>query len=262
MNDEQLLRYNRQIMLPEVDIEGQQRLLNSRVLIIGMGGLGSPAAMYLAAAGVGELTLADFDAVDLSNLQRQIIHRTADVGRPKVESARDALRALNPEIPVRTVASRIEGDELIREVERADLVVDGSDNFTTRFAVNAACCEVGRPLVSGAAIRFEGQVAVFRGDLSNAPCYRCLYPEGGDQRETCSDTGILAPLTGIIGSIQAVEAIKVLIGLGAPLQDRLLILDAKRMQWRSLKLHQDPHCPVCATKPGMPVAAPAGIAKG
>ncbi len=244
MNDEQLLRYSRQIMLPSIGIEGQQRLLDASVLLIGLGGLGAPVAMYLAAAGVGRLTLVDFDQVDLSNLQRQIIHTTDRIGTPKVESARQALAALNPEIEIECLGHQLEGDELCAQVRRADLVVDACDNFATRFAINAACHENSTPLVSGAAIRMEGQVSVFPGK-PGSPCYRCLYPENGQVEDTCTANGVLAPVVGIIGSIQATEAIKCLTGAGSTLDGRLLILDALHMQWRSLKLKADPHCPVC-----------------
>ncbi|WP_177420789.1 HesA/MoeB/ThiF family protein [endosymbiont of Lamellibrachia barhami] len=244
MNDEQLLRYSRQIMLPSIGIEGQQRLLDASVLLIGLGGLGAPVAMYLAAAGVGRLTLVDFDQVDLSNLQRQIIHTTDRIGTPKVESARQALAALNPDIEIECLGHQLEGDELSAQVRRADLVVDACDNFATRFAINAACHENSTPLVSGAAIRMEGQVSVFPGK-PGSPCYRCLYPENGQVEDTCTANGVLAPVVGIIGSIQATEAIKCLTGSGSTLDGRLLILDALHMQWRSLKLKADPHCPVC-----------------
>ncbi|MBL3588566.1 MAG: molybdopterin-synthase adenylyltransferase MoeB [gamma proteobacterium endosymbiont of Lamellibrachia anaximandri] len=246
MNDEQLLRYSRQIMLPSIGIEGQQRLLDASVLLIGLGGLGAPVAMYLAAAGVGRLTLVDFDQVDLSNLQRQIIHTTDRIGTPKVESAKQALTALNPEIEIECIGHQLEGDELSAQIQRADLVVDACDNFATRFAINAACHENSTPLVSGAAIRMEGQVSVFPGK-PGSPCYRCLYPENGQVEDTCTANGVLAPVVGIIGSIQATEAIKCLTGAGSTLEGQLLILDALHMQWRSLKLKADPHCPVCGT---------------
>lgn len=245
MNDEQLLRYSRQIMLPSIGIEGQEKLLASRVLIIGLGGLGSPVAMYLAAASIGQLVLADFDKVDLSNLQRQIIHTTENIGKLKVESARNALLSINPDCQVQTISKLLEEDELKDQVRQADLVIDGTDNFTTRFMVNDACVATRTPLVSGAAIRLEGQVSVFTGQPGD-PCYRCLYGGGGEMDETCSENGVLAPLVGIIGSLQATEAIKVLTGAGAPLIGRLLLLDALDMQWRTLKLKADPACPTCS----------------
>lgn len=245
MNDDQLLRYSRQIMLPAIGIEGQEKLLNSRVLIIGMGGLGSPVAMYLAAAGVGTLVLADFDKVDLSNLQRQIIHTTDEIGELKVVSARNSLQAINPDCRIEMISQLMTRDELAGEVTRADLVIDGSDNFTTRFMINDACVEAKRPLVSGAAIRLEGQVSVFSGQPGD-PCYRCLYGGDGELDETCSENGVLAPVVGIIGSVQATEAIKLLTGAGDPLTGRLLLLDALDMQWRTLKLKADPACPTCS----------------
>jgi len=245
MEDNQLLRYSRQIMLPAFGIEGQQRLAQSRVLIIGLGGLGAPAAMYLAAAGVGELVLADDDRVDLSNLQRQIIHSSERIGQPKARSARQTLLELNPEVRVEAIERRLDGGELQAQIERSDLVVDATDNFTSRFAINAACHASATPLVSGAAIRMEGQVSVFLG-RPGGPCYRCLYPDWGELDETCSANGVLAPVVGIIGSIQATEALKVLTGIGTDLNGRLLILDALHMEWRSLRLKADPQCPVCA----------------
>ncbi len=244
MNDDQLLRYSRQIMLPSIGIEGQEKLLNARVLIVGLGGLGSPVALYLAAAGVGRLVLADFDRVDLTNLQRQIIHTTSRVGQLKVDSARDTLNELNPQVRVETLAERLDETMLEQIIQSVDLVIEGSDNFTTRFAVNRACHAHGIPLVSGAAIRMEGQVSVFTGQ-PGAPCYQCLYPDEGAMDETCSANGVLAPLVGIIGSIQATEAIKLLTGAGRSLEGRLLLLDALQMEWRTLKLKPDPACPVC-----------------
>lgn len=247
MTDDELLRYSRQILLPDFDIEGQERLRQSRALIVGLGGLGSAAAMYLAAAGVGRLTLVDFDTVDLSNLQRQIVHRTADIGRPKVESARDTLLALNPLVEIITIARALDEMELRQQVERADVVVDASDNLPTRLAINAACVRAGTPLVSGAAIRLEGQVLVWRPGGEGA-CYRCLYRDAGMNPETCAQTGVLAPVVGAIGSLQAVEAIKVLAGLGETLAGRLLLLDALRMEWRTVKVRRWPECPACGRK--------------
>jgi molybdopterin-synthase adenylyltransferase len=246
MDDAQLLRYSRQIMLPQFDVAGQQKLLDATVLIIGLGGLGSPAAMYLAAAGVGHLVLVDFDTVELSNLQRQIIHHTDDIGRPKVESARDALQQLNPDVKLTLVDRKLEGMELQQHITAADVVLDGSDNFATRFAVNDACVAAGVPLVSGAAIRMEGQVAVFLNN-GDGPCYRCLYREEGELDNRCSENGVLAPLVGIIGAIQATEAIKILAGMGETLHGRLLLLDALHMEWRTLTLKKDPGCSGCGT---------------
>lgn len=248
MEDEQLLRYSRQIMLAGLDIEGQERLLESTALIVGLGGLGSPIAMYLAAAGVGRLILADFDEVDLTNLQRQIVHETASVGTTKVASAAQRLRGLNPEIEVETFDQRLDSENLAELVSRADVVLEGSDNFSTRFAVNAACVAAGTPLVAGAAIRMEGQVAVFDPRQADSACYRCVFPEAGETEERCAETGVLAPVPGIIGSIQATEAIKLLAGLGEPMVNRMLILDATTMQWRSLRLRRDRACPVCGNR--------------
>lgn len=245
MDDEQLLRYNRQMMLPQVDYAGQQRLVNSRALIIGAGGLGSPVAMYLAAAGVGHLTLVDFDIVDLSNLQRQILHATADVGRLKVESGRDALLRLNPLVEVTPIPQRLAGEALRAQVERADVVIDASDNFATRFLLNDTCWTAGIPLVSGAAIRFEGQVTVFDPRVADSPCYRCLYRDENEPNERCSETGVFTPVVGMIGTAQAAEALKLLLGLGKPLIGRLLLLDVQAMEWRSVRLRKDPHCPLC-----------------
>ena len=244
MNDDQLLRYSRQIMLPAVDVDGQQRLLASTVLVVGLGGLGSPVAMYLAAAGVGHLLVADFDAVDLSNLQRQILHTTDRIGQTKVESCIQTLKALNPEVRVEGIKTSLNEDTLPTLLEGVDLVVDGSDNFATRFAVNDACHRAGIPLVSGAAIRMEGQICVFSGRPGD-PCYQCLYPRDGGIDETCSANGVLAPVVGIIGSIQATEALKILGGFGDPLYGRLLLLDAMTMEWRTVRLPADPNCPVC-----------------
>lgn len=245
MDDEQLLRYSRQIMLPAIGIEGQERLRDARALIIGLGGLGSPVAMYLAAAGIGTLVLADFDRVDLTNLQRQIAHTSARIGMAKVDSARETLEALNPETRILTLEQRLEGEALADQVAQADVVIDGCDNFTTRFAVNAACRAQRTPLVSGAAIRMEGQVAVFSGQ-PGSPCYHCLYPSEGQLDESCSANGVLAPLVGVIGSIQAIEAIKLLTGVGETLDGRLLLFDALQMEWRAIKLKPDPDCPVCS----------------
>ncbi|MGD8998879.1 MAG: molybdopterin-synthase adenylyltransferase MoeB [Granulosicoccaceae bacterium] len=248
MNDDELLRYSRQIMLPQIGIEGQQRLADSRALIIGAGGLGSPAAMYLAAAGVGELVIVDDDVVELSNLQRQILHTAAAVGRAKVDSARDTLLALNPLIRVTPVGARLDDQALREQVGQADVVLDCSDNFATRFAVNTACVATRTALVSGAAIRFEGQLTVFQPGLPDSPCYRCLYSESSEDEELlCSENGVLAPVVGNIGTLQAVEAIKLLAGIGDSLCGRLLMFDALHMEWRSMRFRRDPDCPVCGT---------------
>jgi len=246
MNDEQLLRYSRQIMLPEVDVDGQEKLLAAKVLIVGLGGLGSPVAMYLAAAGVGELVLADFDSVDLSNLQRQIIHTTDRIGQLKAESAATTLRSINPHTSIKIINEKLQVDALNNTIAAVDLVVDCSDNFSTRFAINQLAVQNKKPLVSGAAIRLEGQIAVFDSRNSNSPCYRCLYDEIDDENLSCAQNGVLAPLVGIIGAMQATEAIKILAEFGDPLVGRLQVLDAKSMTWRELKLSKDPDCPICS----------------
>lgn len=245
MEDEQLLRYSRQIQLPGIDVAGQERLLAARVLIVGLGGLGSPVAMYLASSGVGHLVLSDPDRVDLSNLQRQIVHTTRRVGELKVFSAKTTLEELNPEVRVTAIDRKLDAAELTDEVARADVVVDATDNFTSRFVLNEACVRLATPLVSGAAIRMEGQVSVFRSDLAHSPCYACLYPNMGELEERCSQTGVLGSVVGVIGSIQATEAVKVLLNLGDAIIGRLLVLDARTMEWRCLRLRRDPDCPVC-----------------
>lgn len=246
LSDEQLLRYSRQIMLPDVEINGQETWLNSSVLVLGLGGLGSPVAMYLAAAGIGELVLVDDDEVELSNLQRQIAHHSKRIGQPKVDSARNTVAALNPDVKVRTLFSRLSEEELTSLVATVDLVVDCTDNFSTRYAINRACFKHKKPLVSGAAIRMEGQIAVYDPVNPESPCYQCLYKEGEDEDLTCSESGVLSPVVGIIGSIQALEALKVLASVGKTLAGRLMLLDAKTMEWRTLKLRKDPKCPVCS----------------
>lgn len=247
MNDQQLLRYSRHILLPEIGVEGQRALLTSHALIVGAGGLGSPAAMFLAASGVGTLTVCDGDTVDLTNLQRQILHRTNAIGQPKVQSARASLADINPD--VRTIALQERADEgrLAELVARADVVLDCSDNFATRYALNRACLQHGKPLVSGAASRFDGQVSVFDFRRSDSPCYHCLYPEEGDAEETrCAVMGVFAPLVGIIGTMQAAEALKLLIGVGAPLCGKLLVIDALHMEVRTINLARDERCAACA----------------
>ncbi len=247
LSDEQLLRYSKQIMLPQFGIESQKCLLQSRALLFGLGGLGSPIALYLAAAGVGHITLVDPDQVELSNLQRQIIHHKTDIGHNKVDSARQSIAQLNEGIKLHCIADALNDDELIQQAQLADVVIDATDHFTIRDRINKACVTTRTPLVSGAAIRMEGQISVFRNDLDNAPCYRCLYPELDEEQQTCSDNGILAPVTGIIGSIQALETIKLLSGIGTSLTGRLLLLDAMTMEWREFKLKQDKACPVCCS---------------
>jgi molybdopterin-synthase adenylyltransferase len=246
MNDQQLLRYSRQIMLSDVDIAGQEKLLDARVLVVGVGGLGSPVAMYLAAAGVGHLILADFDRVDLSNLQRQIVHTTPRIGQAKVESAALALRELNPDIKVTCIAEQLDAAALAEQVAQVSVVVDCCDNFTTRFAVNAACVQHKIPLVSGAAIRIEGQVAVFDARDPASPCYHCLYDVNSEADLSCAANGVLAPVVGVIGSVQALEAIKIIVGFGENLMGRLHLFDGRCNQWRELKLTKDKHCPVCS----------------
>ncbi|MCE5181299.1 MAG: molybdopterin-synthase adenylyltransferase MoeB [Betaproteobacteria bacterium] len=246
MDDNQLLRYSRHILLPQIGIEGQEKLLGAHVLIVGAGGLGSPAALYLAAAGVGTITLCDGDSVDLTNLQRQIAHFTHSLGNNKAQSAQHTLAAINPEIRVIAIPHRIEGAELDLRVSQADAVLDASDNFATRHAVNRACVAHKKPLVSGAAIRFDGQISTF--DLRDpaSPCYHCLFPEaGGGEEDRCSTMGVFAPLVGIIGSMQAAETLKILAHIGQPLNGRLLLLDGLQMEWRSIRLKKDPACPVC-----------------
>ncbi len=245
MNDQQLLRYSRQIMLPQVDIEGQQKLLAANVLIVGAGGLGSPASIYLAAAGVGQITIYDNDVVDLSNLQRQIAHHTNDIGTDKVISTQNTLKKLNPDVKVIAVKQKLEAESLTKEVKNADVVLDCSDNFSTRFAVNSACVEHKTPLVSGAAIRFEGQIAVFTPGINDSPCYNCLYSDNGEEMINCSSNGVIAPITGIVGSIQAMEAMKLIMGIGKTLMGRLLLLDGLSMQWNEMKLRKNGLCPTC-----------------
>ncbi len=247
MNDQQLIRYSRQILLPQIGYEGQQKLLDGHALIIGAGGLGSPAALYLAAAGVGRLTLADHDVVELSNLQRQILHDSHSLGRAKADSARARLTALNPDVEVVALQQRLQADALHALVAQADVVLDASDNFATRFAINAACLATATPLVSGAAIRFEGQLSVFEPARADSPCYRCLYRDGEEAEQTCADNGVLAPVVGVIGSLQALEAIKLLSGSGDTLCGRLLLFDALRHEFRSIRLRRDPDCPVCSS---------------
>ena len=245
MDDDQLLRYSRQIMLPQVDVAGQETLLASRALIIGAGGLGSPAAMYLAAAGIGHIAIADPDAVEISNLQRQLLHSGNDLGRAKAVSAQDTLNAINPDVRVTAIEAHLTGEPLAEEVHLADIVLDCSDNFATRFAVNAACVRHRTPLVSGAAVRMEGQLAVFLPGTADSPCYACLYHQGEDEDQTCSGNGVLSPVVGVIGSLQALEAIKVLLSLGDSLCGRLVLFDGLTHDWRTLSLKRDPDCQVC-----------------
>jgi adenylyltransferase/sulfurtransferase len=250
MNDEQLLRYSRHILLDEIGIEGQAKLLAARALVIGAGGLGSPVALYLASAGIGKITIADGDAVDLTNLQRQIVHRMAAIGTNKAESARSTLATLNPDIEVVALAERAAGERLGALVAAHDVVLDCSDNFATRHAVNRACVRHGRPLVSGAAVRFDGQLAVFDLRDAGAPCYACLFPESGDAEDVrCAVMGVFAPLTGVIGTLQAAETLKLLAGAGDPQSGKLLLFDALRAEWRTIRVKRDAACPVCAGRP-------------
>ena len=245
LTDQELLRYSRQILLQQVDIDGQLKLKHSRVLIVGLGGLGSPVALYLAAAGVGELHVADFDHVDVTNLQRQIIHDTASVGQSKVDSALARLAAINPEITLLAHRRALDADSLAKAVEAVDLVLDCCDNFGTREAVNAACVAARKPLVSGAAIRLEGQLSVFDVRQPASPCYHCLYGHGSDDDLTCSEAGVIGPLVGLVGSLQALEALKLLAGFGEPLVGRLLLIDALGARFRELRVKRDPACSVC-----------------
>lgn len=246
MNDDQLLRYSRHIMLDEIGIEGQERFLAAHALIVGAGGLGGPAALFLASAGVGTITLADDDTVDLTNLQRQIAHTTARVGQPKVESAAQALQAINPEVRIQPLRTRVEGAALDALVQAADVVLDCSDNYATRQTVNAACVRQGTPLVAGAAIRFDGQITVVDPRDAQAPCYACLFPPSAQFEEVqCATMGVFAPLVGIVGSMQAAEALKILAGAGTTLAGRLLMLDGRSMEWTAMRTRRDPGCPVC-----------------
>jgi len=247
MEDEQLLRYSRHILLDEIGIEGQERLLAARALVIGAGGLGSPVALYLATAGVGRITLVDNDVVDLTNLQRQIAHTTARIGQPKVESARTAMAAINPEVDIVALAERVDAAALDRLVRDADVVLDCCDNFATRHAVNRACVAHHKPLVSGAAIRFDGQITVYDPRSADSPCYACVFPPSADFEETrCATMGVLAPLVGIIGAMQAAEALKLLSGAGTSLAGRLQMLDARSMEWNEMRIRRDPACSVCS----------------
>ncbi len=250
MNDKQLLRYSRHILLPQIDVSGQEKLSQSHVLIIGLGGLGSPAALYLAASGVSKLTICDPDKVDLTNLQRQIIHDTNTVGLAKTSSAQQTIKRINPEVTVVAHQIHATGDELSRLVSTADVVIDGSDNFETRHNVNKACIQHKKPLVSGAVIRFEGQITVFDQRLPNSPCYHCLFPldsYNNDDDMNCANMGVFSPLAGIIGCMQAAETIKLLLNLGQSLHGRLQILDGLSMTWRQIKLNKDPGCNACAS---------------
>ncbi len=246
MTDDELLRYSRHILLDDIGIEGQQRLRGAHALVIGAGGLGSPALLYLGTAGIGRITVCDHDAVDLTNLQRQIAHRHDRIGQPKAESARQTLQAIDPALRVDTVCRRADDALLDALVPQADVVLDCSDNFRTRQAVNAACVRHRRPLVSGAAIGFDGQVAVYDSRRADAPCYACLFPpESAVEDVACATMGVFAPLVGIVGCVQAAEALKLVAGIGEPLAGRLLMLDARTMEWTSMRAARDPACSVC-----------------
>ena len=250
MDDSQLLRYSRHILLDELGPDAQQKFAEAHIVVVGMGGLGTPAAQFLAAAGIGTLTLCDADHVDLTNLQRQVLYATPDVGKAKVDAAAARIGAINPDVRVARVPERVGVAELTPLAAAADVVLDCSDNFETRHAVNRACVGAATPLVSGAAIRFDGQIAVFDVRDTLAPCYHCLFGEGDALEETrCATMGVFAPLVGIVGATQAAEALKLIAGAGATLAGRLLLLDALTMQWRELRVPRDPACPVCGTRP-------------
>jgi molybdopterin-synthase adenylyltransferase len=246
MNDNQLLRYSRHILLPQIEYAGQEKLIKSHALIVGAGGLGAPAALYCAASGVGKLTICDFDNVDLTNLQRQIIHTTASIGTNKALSAKQTIYVINPEVVVETIQQKSSEAEFEQLASEADVVIDCSDNFATRYALNRVCFKLKKPLVSGAAVNFEGQITVFDFRNQASPCYHCLFPDtGSDQEMRCTENGVFAPLVGMIGTTQAAEALKLLMNIGESLQGRLLLLDVLSMEWRTIKLTRDPKCVVC-----------------
>ena len=250
MNDQQLLRYARHLMLDDIGIDGQQRLLDAHALVIGAGGLGSPVALYLATAGVGRITVVDPDSVDLTNLQRQIAHNQSRLGLPKAESVRATVAAINPDVQLHALVQRADAALLDSWVPRADVVLDCSDNFRTRHAVNAACVQHGKPLVSGAAIGWDAQISVYDTRQAHAPCYACIFPPDAAYEDVaCSTMGVLAPLVGIVGSMQAAEAIKLLTGAGESLAGRLLMLDARSMAFDSIAIARQPHCAVCGPQP-------------
>lgn len=245
MNDEQLLRYSRHILLPQIDIAGQQKLLDSKVLIVGLGGLGSPVAMYLAASGVGQLVLNDFDVVDASNLQRQIVHCTATIGLPKVISAQQQLLALNPDVKITPLAHRLDEQVLVECVKNVDLIIDCTDNLATRLLLNRVSRSTCTPLIFAATIRMEGQLSVFDPRIAASPCYCCLYSEDTQTEQSCSENGIFAPMVGILGSLQALEALKLLIGIGEPMIGRLLLIDGMTMDFQEIQLAKNQACRVC-----------------
>ena len=235
-------------MLPQIGSEGQDKLLGSTMLLIGMGGLGSPSAMYLAAAGVGSLIIVDFDDVEISNLQRQIVHHTQDIGKPKVESARAKMLAINPDINITIINEKLDDDRLNELISSVDIVLDGTDNFDSRFAINKACVRQKTPLVSAAVIRFEGQMSVFKGYENDKPCYQCLYSKEGHNDNNCVENGILAPVAGVMGSLQALQAIKTLLNIGEQLESKLMLIDALDLTFRTININKDDSCPVCSNK--------------
>ena len=247
MNDNQLLRYSRHILLSQINYEGQEKLVNSHALIVGAGGLGSPVAMYLAASGVGTLTICDFDVVDLTNLQRQIIHTTQSVGINKAVSAQQTIYEINPDVTINTIQQNSTEEEFATLVAQANVVIDCSDNFATRYMLNRLCVKFKKPLVSGAALGFEGQITVYDMRSDASPCYHCLFPDNGEDTDLrCATNGVFAPLVGMVGTAQAAEALKLLMGIGESLQGRLLLLDALAMEWRTIKLSKDPACIACS----------------
>ena len=248
LTDDQLLLYSRQIMLPQIDIGGQQKLLDAHVLVLGAGGLGCPALLYLAASGIGNIIIVDDDIIELSNVQRQILFNATDVGKKKTNVAQTKIEALQTNCKVETVDTLPDDDQLLDLVQKADIVLDGTDNFDSRYRHNLACAQAKIPLVSGAVIRFEGQVAVFDHNDPTTACYHCLYPDAQDERVNCSENGVLGSVAGLVACVMATEAIKMLLQVGDPLKGRLLLLDALAMDWRSVKLNQDPDCPVCKLK--------------
>lgn len=248
LSDDQLLLYSRQIMLPQIDIQGQEKLLAAKVVIFGVGGLGCPALLYLAASGVGEITIVDDDVVELSNVQRQILFSASDVGRKKTEVASERIQLLQTNCKVNVIDKLPDDAQLTTLIKHADVVLDGTDNFNSRYRHNLTCVQTRTPLVSGAVIRFEGQVTVFKNQDMAAPCYHCLYPDAQDEQENCSENGVLGSVAGMVASVMATETIKVVVNIGQPISERLLLLDALAMEWRTVKFKQDPNCPVCKTK--------------
>ncbi len=248
MNDQDLLRYSRQIMLPHIDVEGQEKLLDATVLLVGAGGLGSASALYLAASGIGHIIIADFDQVELSNLQRQIIHHNKDIGRLKVDSAKEKIHAINPDVEVSVIDDKLTNKNIDQWIQKADVILDGTDNFNTRFIVNKACVRQKKPLVSAAVIRFEGQLSVFKGFDSNQPCYQCLYSSQGRDDNNCTENGILAPVAGLMGSLQALQAIKVILNMPGQLDGQLMVIDALDLSFRKITINKDTQCLVCSEK--------------